>query len=372
MNNPWTIPAPEYYRKYTDEERRGRLKDMNVDRLREAIRWPGTQLTEDIRWPGTQLTVKKKAAERRLRMMERDRDLCGGNGKSRPSSPIDGNDERRRCRIQRGVIDQMSYPGGKAGAGTYQTIINQIPPHEVYIEPFAGSAAIARMKAPSRETIVMDIDPAVTRKLRERALPGWNVFTGDAVLLLRDYGWTGKEFVYCDPPYLLDTRRTKRALYRHEFMSVEEHKQLLTLLQAIPTAVMVSGYPNALYDGVLSRWRRTTYTAMTRGGTRATECLWMNYPEPVALHDYRYIGRSFRERERIKRRQARWKRRLEELPPLERAALLLAITDRGRPSSLRPVDPGSAMVDPRIPSRLQAILPGRARGDDPSPPQSSP
>lgn len=32
----------------------------------------------------------------------------------------------------------MTYKGGKAGAGVYQQIINQIPPHDVYIEPFLG------------------------------------------------------------------------------------------------------------------------------------------------------------------------------------------------------------------------------------------
>jgi hypothetical protein len=33
----------------------------------------------------------------------------------------------------------MSYPGGKGGSGVYQTIINQQPPHEVYIEPFLAA-----------------------------------------------------------------------------------------------------------------------------------------------------------------------------------------------------------------------------------------
>ena len=32
-----------------------------------------------------------------------------------------------------------------------------------------------------------------------------------------------------------------------------------------------------------------------------TEYLWCNYPAPMALHDYRYLGKDFRERERIKR-----------------------------------------------------------------------
>ena len=48
----------------------------------------------------------------------------------------------------------------------------------------------------------------------------------------------------------------------------------------------------------------------------------MNYDEPIELHDYRYLGHSFRERERIRRRVERWKARLRELPALERSAIL--------------------------------------------------
>ena len=40
----------------------------------------------------------------------------------------------------------MAYPGAKNGAGVFQTIINQIPPHEVYIEPYLGGGAIMRAK----------------------------------------------------------------------------------------------------------------------------------------------------------------------------------------------------------------------------------
>jgi site-specific DNA-adenine methylase len=38
----------------------------------------------------------------------------------------------------------MKYPGGKNSDGTYQFIINHIPPHETYIEGFLGSGAIIR------------------------------------------------------------------------------------------------------------------------------------------------------------------------------------------------------------------------------------
>jgi hypothetical protein len=57
----------------------------------------------------------------------------------------------------------------------------------------------------------------------------------------------------------------------------------------------------------------------------AEEWVWMNYPPPVELHDYRYLGATFRERERVKRKSKRWTARLKSMPVLERQALLFAI-----------------------------------------------
>jgi len=58
----------------------------------------------------------------------------------------------------------------------------------------------------------------------------------------------------------------------------------------------------------------------------ATERVWMNYPPPVELHDYRYLGDNFRERERIKKRTKRWVVRLKKISALERNGLLSAIS----------------------------------------------
>jgi len=224
----------------------------------------------------------------------------------------------------------MAYPGGKNGSGVYQTIINQIPPHETYIEPFLGSGAILRMKRPSTLTIAIDIDSAVIESFTARSIPqGTTLIVGDAVLLLRAMEWEGNEFIYVDPPYLMETRSTKGKIYRCEFSTRKQHLELLTLLRAIPPRVdiMISGYPNALYDDELHGWRTLEFQAMTRGAKAATEKLWMNYPQPVLLHDYRYLGKDFRERERIKRKQIRWRKRLDRMDTLERTALLSAIQD---------------------------------------------
>jgi DNA adenine methylase len=59
------------------------------------------------------------------------------------------------------------------------------------------------------------------------------------------------------------------------------------------------------------------------------EWLWMNYPPPIELHDYRYLGNNFRERERLKRIKSRWVSRLDRMGDLERYALLSSIAEYG-------------------------------------------
>lgn len=66
-----------------------------------------------------------------------------------------------------------------------------------------------------------------------------------------------------------------------------------------------------------------TFKNVVRSGAVVTEYLWCNYPEPTELHDYRYIGQDFRERERIRRVQRNFVGKLRRLPPIERQALMI-------------------------------------------------
>lgn len=217
------------------------------------------------------------------------------------------------------------FPGGKNGAGVYQTIINQMPPHRVYIEAFAGSGAVLRNKLPARESIAIDADAVPLADIASLNLPGLAIVHGDALQFLRCYPWKGDELIYCDPPYLMETRSSGRAIYRHEFATEAEHLELLSLLLTIQASIVISGYASRMYDEVLRGWRRSTFMTMTRGGRMAEEVLWMNYPQPVTLHDYRWLGANYRERERIKRKMARWAARLRKMPAQERYAMLAAL-----------------------------------------------
>ena len=111
-------------------------------------------------------------------------------------------------------------------------------------------------------------------------------------------------------------------------MTLAGHRRLLSVIKSIPCMVMISGYRCALYDAELADWRRIDFQAMTRGGV-ATENLWCNFAEPDALHDYQYLGATFRERERIKRKRERWRRKWQALPILERRAIMAGISDAG-------------------------------------------
>lgn len=236
-----------------------------------------------------------------------------------------------------GDIAGMTYPGGKAAAGVYQRIINLMPPHSLYIEPFLGGGAIMTLKKPADLSIGIESDPLAAGLLWGSLTPrpDLTIITGDGLAWLYEHvhRLPADALVYCDPPYLLETRKSG-PLYRYEFTTAQ-HKTLLTLIRQLPCQVMISGYWSPLYAAALQDWQAVHFEVTTRGGSRATEWLWCNFLPPHSLHDYQYLGRDFRERERIKRKTERWKSRLLKLPPLERQALVTALADLTSPDLAR-------------------------------------
>jgi len=226
----------------------------------------------------------------------------------------------------------MTYKGGKAGAGVYQQIINQIPPHEVYIEPFLGGGAVLLAKKRAAASIAIDLDGACgVAVLGDGALPGVTFICGDAISYLQKLRCGPETFIYCDPPYLFDVRSSKGRIYTHEFGDVGQHEKLLAVLKSLPCMVAISGYWSSLYMDMLPAWRSISFNAKTRAGV-AREWLWMNYPEPVELHDYSYLGQNFREREKITRQKKRWRARLLRMDKLQRYALLSSIAELNVPA----------------------------------------
>lgn len=233
----------------------------------------------------------------------------------------------------------MAWPGGKDGAGVHQRLINQIPPHDVFVSAFLGDCAILRRKLPAATSYGIDLDEANVKRWAEtQRLPGLRLYCCDGVEWLRHYFGLylvgppeaaavdrPKTFVYIDAPYLMASRRTKRLIYRCEMTTEEDHDRLLVTATALPCQVMISHYPHPLYEARLASWRSFTFTSQTRGGKPATEKVWCNYPEPEELHDARFVGGNKRVRERIRRRVRNWTAGLARMLPDERQAVLDAI-----------------------------------------------
>ncbi|MGS0550470.1 DNA adenine methylase [Xanthomonas oryzae] len=217
----------------------------------------------------------------------------------------------------------MGYLGSKGVSGAYQAIIALMPPHDTYIETHLGSGVVLRRKPPCARTIGIDIDAQTLADFK----PPYpmDVRESDAVNFLEsfDFSDAGRVLVYADPPYLHSTR-TSRHRYRHEYTEAD-HERLLRTLRELPVAVLLSGYPSSLYDDMLPDWRSVSFQAMTRGGAR-TEKVWMNF-DRAGVHWATFAGKDFTDRQRIKRKAARWAANFAALPPAERVAVLAALLE---------------------------------------------
>jgi DNA adenine methylase len=225
------------------------------------------------------------------------------------------------------------YVGSKGGAGVFQRIIGQMPPHSLYIEPFFGSGQIYWKKKPAPASIVMDLRSDLL--LAAGSQPGTVTVCANAIKSLEALrtALPLDALIYCDPPYLLSTRKN-RQYYQARFpgdvdaeMTDEQHHELLCLLLTLPCFIMLSGYDSELYRSYLQNWRCETYRTRTHQKI-VTESLWCNFPEPAYLHDWRFAGKNYRQRTGLKRLASRYLKRLEAMPDRKRGFVLDAIAQR--------------------------------------------
>ena len=228
-----------------------------------------------------------------------------------------------------------SYNGGKESDGTFQKIINLMPPHDIYIEAFLGNGAIFRNKKPAFiSSIGIDLDTSVIRQWQLKGLSDLSKPTGitlintDAISWLENFeGWSSvlkkmgtRVLIYLDPTYPKHTWKNQAKMFDHELTDAD-HTRLLSAARSIDANIVISSYPNNLYNEALKDWSTIEFTAMTRGGT-ATEKVWYNYPTPNELHDYQYLGNDYREREQLKGIITRNVAKFKRMPDLQRNAII--------------------------------------------------
>lgn len=219
----------------------------------------------------------------------------------------------------------QDYPGSKNQAGVYQNIINRIPPFKTFVEPFAGSAGIARRIYTGDENVILsDIDTCIIDIWNYDGPEEWIKVSMRALELIKLVDLLATDvFFYLDPPYPLSSRRTGREYYKHE-MSDDDHIQLLSTILQLKNNCMISTYPNDLYDQGLKDWSKVEFETRIRTGM-ATEVIYFNYEEPIDIHTTKYVGSNFTDRQRIKRKVDRFNGKLSSMPAEDRNAILRAI-----------------------------------------------
>lgn len=202
-----------------------------------------------------------------------------------------------------------------------------MPAHRTYVEAFLGKGVVLRAKLPARVNIGIELDPIVISRYWCRRSQSVQILQADALTMLPALKLDSTALVYCDPPYPASVRaQSNRIYYGRELLSESEHDILLSVLTGLQCMVMVSGYQNDLYSRKLASWRHSQKWTVNRAGQRVQECIWMNFPEPVFFHDTRYVGYDFTDRQRIKRKVARWKRKFLTMPAEDRAAIWDALS----------------------------------------------
>lgn len=116
--------------------------------------------------------------------------------------------------------------------------------------------------------------PAVAERLKRVV-----ILNDNAVDVIRSQDGPNTLF-YLDPPYVHHTRSTTSD-YDHE-MNEEDHARLLDTIKQCTGKIMISGYPNKLYDSTLKNWGFIDINIDNKASSAKekpimTERIWMNY-----------------------------------------------------------------------------------------------
>lgn len=95
----------------------------------------------------------------------------------------------------------------------------------------------------------------------------------DALTLIDRYN-DKKTLIYCDPPYILSTR--KKDMYQYE-MTDAEHLELIERLNKSSSMIVLSGYENELYDYYLREWNKDSIETTAQFGKKRIETIWINF-----------------------------------------------------------------------------------------------
>jgi DNA adenine methylase len=127
---------------------------------------------------------------------------------------------------------------------------------------------------------INSIDNLYVKHEHMAVTPNLEVRNQHLFAILQEHASNPNAFVYIDPPYLHETRTSKK-IYANE-MTREEHETMLPMICAAKAKIMICGYHSELYDTTLAHWCNLDFEMANHSGQgkskkRRVETIWMNY-----------------------------------------------------------------------------------------------
>ena len=212
-------------------------------------------------------------------------------------------------------------------------IISLLPPHGVFVEPFAGTSPLSAVKLPARRTIVIDCNPVVVAELEGLTSDWAEVTLGDGVVFMETLGddggavecekaepLTARILVVCRPPAIRVRTHLAKA---KPFWSEAEHRRFLRVANRLKCFTAVVARSSPLYETELAGWTRVRLTRICSESRGYVS--WLNFARPTVLHDYRFIGGNKSGCRAVRRQQERLINKLHQMRPVHRNAMLQRI-----------------------------------------------
>ena len=216
-----------------------------------------------------------------------------------------------------------TFVGNKNIPGVLQFLINRLPVADRHFSFFFGSGGLeTSVYTRAIKWICSEANPD-----NHHYAMGTNasIVANDYRSLLEDFVLTAGDFVFADPPYLIETRRNGRLYYGKYEWSDPDHIFFLEYMKASPAMVMITHPICAMYENALTGWYREPITYRGHQG-QVEDCVWRNYDHRTKeLLNYGALGEGFVERQAIKRQRGNIVRKFEKLDPHVRWALIDAL-----------------------------------------------
>jgi len=219
------------------------------------------------------------------------------------------------------------YIGNKNFSNVIHLLVNNLPLSDRYFSLFFGGGGLENsIYTSGAHFISSEINPYCKKyENPHQSIIEFN----DYKVLIESFVFTRSDFIFADPPYMFSTRKSRKKYYKFDFTS-HDHIEFLNYMISLKSKIMITHPDCELYSSKLSKWKKTNFSYMTRGG-KFHDCLYTNYTigSATELLCYDCLGVDFIDRQRIKRQRTNIVNKFKKLNPQVRFALIKSLKKEG-------------------------------------------